>query len=140
MTKITPNFRDLQDKIWWKMYDCNMSRPVQLNKADLSKPFLYDRRYGVFYVGFAHHRFAMALLLSLDYGEYDYLDLDHTQFGISDFRKIDVHGYADYYIENTEGTCYRSSLSDNVIAGKKGHLNSNELDYFYPVDYLINQR
>ena len=120
------------------MCDVGFSRPVPLNEADLNKPFVYDRRYGVFYVGFGKHPFAMALLLAWDKGVNSYIDIDHKAIGISDFESSEASPYSDYYLANTQGTCYLSTQSKTVKAGAKGNLNSMELDYFFPVDYLDN--
>lgn len=136
---IKPNFQtndSLKDELWWAMCDAGMSRPVKLVNADLSKEFLYDRRYGVFYCQFGKHQFAMALLLAWDLGVENYLDIDHIKLGVSDWAAREVSTFADYFLENTKGTCFKSSVGKSIKSGKIGNLNSMELDYFYPVDYL----
>jgi hypothetical protein len=126
----------LKDEIWWSMCDAGMSFPVPLRKADLSKEFLYDRRYGVFYCDYGKHQFAMAQILAWDLGEENYLDIDYKSLGFSDFSRRDIYKYSDYYLTNTKGTCFLSSVSNSIKVGKKGNLNSNELDYFYPIQYI----
>lgn len=141
MTAIKPDFSSreaLDDRIWWAMCDVEMSFPVSLNEADLTKPFVYDRRYGVFYVNIGMHVFAMALLLAWDQGVHKYMRIDYKPLGISDFMGGDACAYSDYFLENTKGTCYLPSLSKTIKAGAKCNLNDMELDYFYPVDYLDN--
>ena len=136
---IKPNFKtsdSLKDELWWAMCDAGMSRPVKLTKADLSKEFLYDRRYGVFYCQFGKHQFAMALLLAWDLGAENYLDIDHSKLGISDWRSRECSTFADYFLENTKGTCFKSSVGKTVKVGKRGNLSNMELDFFGCVDYL----
>jgi hypothetical protein len=68
---IKPDFTSmdtLDDVIWCVMCDQQMSMPVQLIDADLSIPFIYDRRYGVFPVSNGHHQNAMATILAWDNG------------------------------------------------------------------------
>lgn len=55
------------DEQWWAMCDAHMSLPVPLAKADLTKPFVYERRFGLFYVPFGFHHRAMSLLLAFQY-------------------------------------------------------------------------
>lgn len=141
MKPIKPNFKcrdSIQDELWWAMCDAGMSFPVPLRKADLSRPFLYDRRYGVFYCGFAKHQFAMALLLAWDNGVEDFFDIDHEKLGVSQWESRRPSAFADYYLENTKGTCFKSAVGKSIKAGKKGNLNGLEIDYFGMVDYLAN--
>jgi hypothetical protein len=135
--KIVPNFTSretIEDRIWWKMCDYNMGMPVPLNKADLSESFVYDRKFGVFPVGRCYHQFVMATLQAWNLGKEDYLDIEKEEVG-SKRHHFDVYDISDFYLTNTVGTCYLSSISSTVQAGKKGNLNSRELDYFYPVRY-----
>jgi hypothetical protein len=140
--KLKPDFSSkdaIQDEFWWAMCDAGMSFPVPLRKADLSKEFVYDRRYGVFHCNFGKHQFVMALLLAWDQGVKNYLDIDHKKLNISDWGKREIYNFADYYLENTKGTCFLSSQSKSIKVGKKGNLNSMELDYFSPIHYSLKE-
>lgn len=67
----------LDDKFWYSMCDYNMGFPVPLNEADLTQPFVYYRKYGVFYVGAGQHHFALSLLLAWEFGVKNYLRIDN---------------------------------------------------------------
>lgn len=127
---------NIPDEYWHAMCYAGLSTPIPLNEADLSQPFVYYRKYGVFYVPPQKHPFALALLLAWEEGVNDYLNIDNNKLGIPEFRKIDVYSYSDYFLENYPGTCYMSSVNKKIRVGKKGNLNSNEIDYFYPIEYL----
>ena len=129
----------LKDEFWWAMCDAGMSLPVPLRKADLSKEFVYDRRYGVFHCDFGKHQSVMALLLAWDHGVHNYLRIDYKSLNIGEFGKSDACSYADYYLENTKGTCFLSSQSETIKVGRKCNLNGLELDYFTPVQYLTKK-
>ena len=60
--------RPFTDEQWWSMCDAHMSLPEPLAKADLTRPFVYARRYGVFYVPSGHHQHAMSILLAFRHG------------------------------------------------------------------------
>lgn len=126
---------NIPDKIWWALCDAGLSMPVPLIEADLSQPFVYYRKYGIFYVPPQKHPFALAFLLALEEGVTNYLNIDHTKLGISDFRKIDVYSYSDYFLENYVGTCYMSSVNNKIRVGKKGNLNEREIDFFDLIEY-----
>lgn len=139
--KITPDFSSvhtLQGECWWAMCDVGMSFPVPLAKADLTKEFVYDRRYGVFHCGFGKHQHVMSLLLAWDQGVDNYLKIDHKKLNLSDWEAGEASSYADYYLINTKGTCFLSSQSESIFVGKRGNLNGMESDYLAPVKYLIN--
>ncbi|PTH79063.1 hypothetical protein [Aeromonas veronii] len=136
---LKPDFsskENLDRKIWWAMCDAHMSMPRKLAEADLSKPFVYDRRYGVFYVPFGCHSMAMATILAWDLGVYSYMDIDNKAIGISDFRASCSTAFSDYYLENTPGTCFKSSISKQVISGKPAGLNNQEKCFFGDIAYL----
>lgn len=50
--------------MWNAMCNAKMSLPSSIDQADLSKPFVYDRSYGVFFVPSGSHQVAMSLLLA----------------------------------------------------------------------------
>ena len=119
------------DKQWWKMDSANMSYPVPLAKADLSKPFVYDREFGVFYVPCGYHQSAMSLLLAFKHGCKD---------GVDVAEKLNLEyssGTADYWLENTQGAAFRSSVGEKIQAGKKGNLTVIERRIFGDVQYIF---
>lgn len=137
---IKPDFSSrttVEKEIWWKMVDFGLSMPVPLHKADLTKPFVYDRSFGVFYVPAAKHQSAMSLLLAWQLGKQNYLDIEPSDIDIHECNLSDTGVLSDYYLEHTKGTCFLSSVSKKIKAGKKGNLNSDELDCFGMVDYLM---
>lgn len=123
-----PNW--ITDQMWNAMCNAKMSLPVPILEADLSKPFVYDRSYGVFYVPSGSHQIAMSLLLAWNMNEKN---------GVRIAERLGVpysHGTADYYLENVEGTAFLSSVGKSVIAGKKNNLNETEKDCFGNIKYL----
>ena len=119
---------------FWKMCDAQMSDPVVLGRADLTKPFVYDRRYGVFYVPMGHHQTAMSLLLAFDHGCRD---------GLTVANKLGLrysHGTADHWLETVPGTAFRSSQGTAVRAGRRESLNVLERRFFGEVVYNLKDR
>lgn len=104
MTKIT-------DQQWYKMVDNHMSRPVPLNRADLTKPFVYQRGYGVFYVGGGYHPSAMSLLLAWNHGyrsPISYAEDNDLEYSC---------GTADQWLKETKGAAYLSSVGSSIQLG-----------------------
>lgn len=103
------------DKLWYKICDLCMSDPVPLAQADLTKPFVYARQWGVFYVPGGYHPAVMSFLLAVQYG----LDC-----GIDVAEKLDLRysdGTADHWMKNTPGAAFKSSVSKTIqIASKRG--------------------
>jgi len=104
------------DEQWWLMCDCGLSLPEPISKADLSKPFIYDREYGVFYCNFGTHYLGMWCLLSFQDG-IENLPSDH-------------HVAADKWLSDKSGRAFKSSVSRGVFAGKIGCLNAIERRFF----------
>ncbi len=105
-------FSNLQ---WNEFCEFGMSEPVPLALADLSRPFIYERRHGVFYVPSGLHPSAMSFLLALQLG---------CQHGIDAGAQLGVKyscGTADYWLEHTEGAAFRSSVGKKiqVASGRK---------------------
>lgn len=129
------NFSKPSDELWQKMFHNGLSLPVSLTlNSDIPESFIYDRRYGVFPVEFAHHDFAMALFWALDNGFDDHWDVDPS--AVPEGYSTEPMDLAELWLINTKGTCYRSTLTPKVFAGKKGNLNEKELDYFDQVYYI----
>lgn len=129
MSRLLPDW--ITDQKWYAMCNANMGEPVPLDKADLYKPFVYDRKYGVFPVSKGNHQVAMSLLLAWQY---------ELKNGVLVADKLNLkysHGTADYYLKNTQGTAFMSSVGKSICAGQKSNLNETEMDYFGKVTYLF---
>ncbi len=111
MLDITP----FTDEQWWNMCDAGMGLPLPLDQADLSKPFVYDRSYGVFYVPMGQHQHAMSLLLAFQHG------LASTM-GLAEKLGLEPHGEtADRWLESTPGAAFRSTVGKRIqVATGKG--------------------
>lgn len=108
-----------------------MGLPVQLHGADLDKPFVYDRAYGLFYVPMGSHQHAMSILLAFQYGLCKGIEVAvHLGLKFSSAT-------ADHWLESTPGAAFRSSVGRSVQAGKPGNLTVIERRLFGAVDYLF---
>ncbi len=116
------------DKQFWAMCDAHMSRPVPLNDADLSRPFVYQRGYGVFYVPGGCHPAAMSLLLAFNHGYLNAIDL------ASELNLEYSSATADRWLEETPGAAFKSSVGKRIQAGK---LSLSELRAFGEVDFVF---
>lgn len=140
MTALIPNFNsrdELQDRFWWVMCDAQLPMPIPLNYViKLPHSFVYVRKFGMFNLHeFACHPDFLTLLLAWELGNYNITELSyHEDESINlDFAFIDLENAADYYLENYEGTCYRSSVGKGKIyCGDLNMLNSVEREFFYP--------
>lgn len=104
MLDITP----FTDEQWWKMCDAGMGLPLPLAHADLTKPFVYERAYGVFYVPMGHHQRVMSLLLAFQHGMLSTIDL-------AEKLGLEPHGEtADRWLESTPGAAFRSSVGKRI--------------------------
>lgn len=125
-----PPLADFSDEQWWAMCDIQMSRPVPLNVADLTKPFIYCREFGVFYVGGGRHMAAMTLLLAFQHGELDWLDIA---------PKLSLeypYGTSEHWLEHTPGAAVLSSVSKTIEAFSVSNLNEAERNAFAKIRYL----
>jgi hypothetical protein len=112
------------DRQFYAMCDCCMSLPVKLCEADLLNPFVYDRRYGLFYVPSGYHRTAMSLLLAFRH---------NLNAGIQVAKKLNIKysdETADYYLENIKGTAFKSSVGKSILIGSLKNLNKFEISTF----------
>lgn len=119
---------------FWKLCDAEMSDPVVLSRADVSRPFVYDRQFGFFYVPMGRHQQAMSLLLAFHHGHSD---------GLTAAGRLGLEyssGSADHWLEHIPGTAFRSSQGSRVLAGRRGSLNAIERRIFGTVDYLFEAR
>lgn len=98
-------------EMWWKMCDVHMSRPVPLHEADLTRPFIYERSWGVSYVPSGFHQVAMSLLLAFQHGLLHGID-------VSEKLKLDFSsGTADYWLEHSPGAAFLSSVGKTIQVG-----------------------
>ena len=112
-----------------RLYMC--SEPIVLGKADLSKPWVYDRDYGLFYCPPAMHQYVMAELLAIRLGYKD---------GIDTAQALNVeysHVCSDFYLKSYEGTAFFSSVGRLPYTGKKNSLNRIESRIIGEVKYLF---
>lgn len=120
---------DIPDEQWWAMCDAQLSEPVALGDADLSKPFIYDRNFGVMYCPFGHHQNAMTLLLAFAHG-------CTSQVEIGDKLGLEVPiETADKWLETRPGAAYRSAVGAKIRAGRRGGLTMIEKRLFGEVEY-----
>ena len=120
----------ITDKMWSKMCDCSMSLPIPLSEADTSKPFVYDRKFGFFYVSRSQHQRAMSLLLAWHRG---------MGCGLEVANKLNLSypfGSADFYLERIDGTAFLSSISKEIYAWTSSQLNNEEKSWLGDVGYL----
>lgn len=104
--------------------------PLTLGEADVTKPFVYDREYGFFYVNSCWHGEVMELLLAFHHG-------CKNEKEISEKLKYRRHcGVgADLFIQTVSGTAYLSSCAKSIQACKK-NLTPSERKFFGDIDYL----
>ena len=117
---------------FYKMCDLNLSHPVALHEADLSRPFVYDRVWGVFYCPSGWHQGAMSLLLAWHHG---------CDSGVDVARKLGLKfscGTADQWLESVPGTAFRSSVGKHVVAGHPAALNAVERRWLGPLQYVAS--
>lgn len=119
----------------WNLYcDFGISTPVPLAQADLTRPFVYERQYGVFYVPGAMHQSAMSLLLALQHGCDDGID-------VSKLLKLEYScGTADYWLENTPGAAFKSSVSSRIKVGSGRGLTPLERRLFGDFEAIFPAR
>lgn len=84
--------------------------PFPLGSADLTQPFVYERRFGVFYVPFGYHQSFMALLLAFQHNSTDAFAVG-KKLGLSSYGSGDI---ADYWFRTTPGAAFRSSVGDHI--------------------------
>ena len=117
------------------MCDACMSMPVPLEDADLSKPFVHSRRYGVFYVPFGKHQVTMALLYGWENGHNCAPGNLWAIYGVSEYADL-----ADLFLQTVPGAAFRSGVSNSrVTAGLQKNLHLGELSKFGSVDFLFEK-
>lgn len=116
---------------WSQFCDFCMSEPVPLATADLTRPFVYERQYGVFYVPWGKHQSAMSFLLALQQGCEDGIDV------ASKLKLNYSEGTADYWLEHTPGAAFRSSVGKKIQVASGRGLTPQERRLFGDVDYVF---
>lgn len=115
-----------------KLLNINCYPPIPLQAADLSIPFIYDRRFGVMVCDSGYHQQAMATLYSFDQD----VDSPYKLFGGSTKSLYDL---SDKWLSQV-GTAFKSGVGrqNMIYAGLSGNLNYMERIRFGAVYYLLN--
>lgn len=122
--------KKLTEKQQWRLD--NMAGPYRLKDIDISRPFVYDRDYGAFYVPFGCHPAAMSQLLAFHHDQCDGID-------VGEFLGLQYsHETADAWLRDIPGTCYRSAVGAGITAGRPGNLSAGELRLLGDVEYIFN--
>lgn len=116
------------DEQWYAMCNRNMGLPVPLSEADIDRPFVYDRTWGLFYVPMGYHGQVMALLLAFHHGfvcpiEYAESIGRENHYNITD-------ELADAYLLERPGTVMSSSVGTHLQVGRRSHLDAAERRVF----------
>jgi len=115
------------------MCDCGMECPVPLGEADLTRPFVYERRWGVFYVPMGMHPSAMSLLLAFQYGLTKGLKVaERLSLDYSDET-------ADYWLKHTPGAAFRSSVGKRIQVGSFSNMTVQERRAFSDATCVFEQ-
>ncbi|WP_077594131.1 hypothetical protein [Polaromonas sp. A23] len=112
--------------------EAGASEPKPFHLADLSRPFVYDRAFGVFYCVPGHHRCTMSLLLAYAKG---------YESGIDAAEDLDLDfpdETADRWLEEVQGTAFRSSVGHRVQVGKRANLTLIEKRWLGEVEYVFD--
>lgn len=137
MNKKLKDINQISDLMYYEMIDKNMSDPEPLDIADLTKPFIYDRDWGVFYIRPGLHQMAMCVLYAWRHG---YPSIQRMLQEEPDFEKIakinnrrsdsEYYYIAELYILELKGTAMGSSTSDYIQIGWLDNLNTEEKQIF----------
>jgi len=92
----------------WALCDCNCSDPVPLDEADLSIPFVYDRKYGLFYAPSGYHQITMSTLLAFHHGLVKSVHVMHK------LKFSYLSESADYWLEHIPGAAFLSSVNPKI--------------------------
>lgn len=113
-----PFVRELTEQQWWRISDY-ASQPVPLTEANVSRPFVYSREWGFFYVPMGYHQLAMATLLTFERGRL---------WVAQEAERPDA--LADNWLEKAPGAAFRSSVSKFVQVGQPRKLTPLERRLF----------
>lgn len=115
----------LTDEQWWSVSDY-CSQPVNLSTADLERPFLYVRGYGVFCIGMGYHHIMCATIYAWQNG-LEFAGDGITELGMS----IDDMAEA---LTKQEGVAWRSNIGKDVIYASK--ISHAERSFLHNVEYI----
>lgn len=124
--------RSLTSEQLQTLREAGASEPEPLHLADLGRPFVYDRAFGVFYCAPGRHRDTMSLLFAFARGYESGIDAAE-EFGL-DFPEET----ADRWLEEIKGTAFRSSVGYRVQVGKRANLTFIEKRWLGEVEYLFD--
>lgn len=114
----------MSDEMFWQLAECCASLPVTLVEADLSRPFVYERRWGVFYVPMGYHQHVMSTLLAFQHGL-------TRACAVAEKLKLELSaGTADYWLEHTPGAAMRSSVGKQILVARRQGLTIQERRLF----------
>lgn len=112
--------------------EAGASAPEPLHLADLSRPFAYERAFGIFYCAPGRHRDTMSLLFAFFKG---------YESGIEAAEELGLdfpEETADRWLEEVQGTAFRSSVGHRVQVGKRANLTFIEKRWLGEVEYLFD--
>ena len=108
------------ERQWYRMVDNHMGKPVALNRADLTRPFVYERGWGVSYVPCGYHGAAMGLLLAFA----------HDQLYVQDIFEIigvvNEQQASDHWMCHALEATFRSSVGQGIEIGDLDGLTVSE--------------
>lgn len=117
---------------WKQACDCGLVDSVPLAKADISRPFVYERHRGVFYVPGGLHLIAMSFLLALQHHCVDGVD-------VANQLKLEYPGAtADHWLLHTEGAAFRSSVGKRIVVATGRGLTVLERRLFGDFERVFN--
>ncbi|GBG14449.1 uncharacterized protein NMK_2048 [Novimethylophilus kurashikiensis] len=103
---------------------CHASQPICLVDADITKPFVYDRWYGFFYVPPGYHQLSMATLLAFHHGEHR---------AVEAAKKLGLAfsgGAAEHWLKTIPGAAFKSSQGRLIAVGTFRNLSPLERRVF----------
>jgi len=109
-------------------FSANMDGPHELVSHAVTKSFVYDREYGLFYVSFGHHSIAMANILAWHEG-FDNAAQAYQSESLKEkmnCSRMDSQKMAEYWIENYAGAAFRSSVARKIVVNDFNCLNEAE--------------
>lgn len=121
----------LTDEQWWAISDY-ASQPIPLRDADLTRPFLYVRGYGVFYIDMGCHQLVSALIYTWMQGKPDIFDL--VDEGV--LEATSCYEVAATRLTELDGVASLSNVGRDIIYASK--LNYAEKTYIKEYESYIH--
>ena len=121
---------EITDEMNWALVEAGMSSPIPLSKAIRTKPFIYCREYGLFYVDSGSHQVAASLLLAWSNGFKNILQAGE-HFGMHSLSEL-----SEKWLEVTDGALILSSVGKTPYANSRRNLNFQENKFFRKITYL----